>query len=571
VAAAILAGRTSRVPTSTAPQVPPTRFALAPPAGGAFYSGFDISFALSPDGRNIVFVNQQKDGTKQLWLRSLYSGSERPLTGSEGASTPFWSPDGEWVGFFSGNALKKLRLSSGVVQSIANSLQPYGGATWGTNGVILFPDALHGLSRVLATGGVVTQVSSGSISKFWPQFLRDGEHFIYTSASPAAIWVGSLQDPVHRELMRFPVRISAIAYVPGFILFVQDAVLYARPFSDQTLHFTGEPAKVLEHVPVTPTGRAPFSLSANGVLAFREYPIAPAAELRWASWNRSDETVAVPAAQYLGMTLSPDATRVIFSRIDQTGGADLWERNLAPGTERQLTFDGSAFTPQWSPDGTRVAFTGTAEAPPPKLFVKEVAAGSTARRASLSNDKPNWASSWSSDQVIVSVRIQAGTGRDLWMQDLQNGSESPLLVNTAHQEYEPKISPDGRWIAYTTDASGGDEVWVASFPSGEFRRRVSAGNSPQWNANGKELFYIADETSLMAVPFSRNESGFHNGAPRLVLPVKDIVEPDRLRFPTLDRYSVDSRGKRFLIATRAFQTNTPPINIVVNWPLLMQR
>jgi eukaryotic-like serine/threonine-protein kinase len=387
------------------------------------------------------------------------------------------------------------------------------------------------------------------------------------------MWLGSLQGPAHRELMRFAVRISAIAYVPGFILYVQDAVLYARPFSERTLEFTGEPAKVIEHVPVTPTGRAPFSVSPNGVLAFREYPIAPAADLRWASWNGRDQTVAVQAAQYIGMTLSPDGTRVIFSRVNQTGGADLWERTLAADTERQLTFDGSAFTPQWSPDGTRVAFTGTAEAPPPKLFVKEVVAGSTARRASPSSDRPNWASTWSGNNIIVSVRITAGMGRDLWMQDLQNGSESPLLINTAHQEYEPKISPDGRWIAYTTDASGTDEVWVASFPSGGVRRRVSAanGSSPEWNGNGKELFYIADESDLVSVPFSPNRSGFSTGAPRIVMPVKDIVEPDRLRFPTADRYSVDSAGRRFLIARRAVPTNAPPINIVVNWTQIMQQ
>jgi serine/threonine protein kinase len=573
VVATIFIGRSSRVSIASAPQAPPTRFALTPPPGGAFYSGFDVSFALSPDGRNIVFVNQEKDGSKQLWLRSLYSGSEHALTGSEGASTPFWSPDGEWVGFFAANALKKLRPSSGVVQNVVNSVQPYGGATWSANGVILFPDALHGLSRVLAAGGAVTQVSSGSISKVWPQFLRDGEHFIYASASPAAIWLGSLQDPTHRELMRFAVRISAIAYVPGFILYVQDSVLYARPFSEKTLEFTGEAAKIIDHVPVTPTGRAPFSVSANGVLAFREYPIAPVADLRWVSLSARDQTIAVPAAQYLGMTLSPDATRVIFSRIDQTGGADLWERDLAAGTERRMTFDGSAFTPQWSPDGTRVAFTGTAEAPPPKLFVKEVATGSTARRASPSNDKPNWAASWSGDHVIVSVRITAGTGRDLWIQDLQSGTESPLLVNTVHQEYEPKISPDGRWIAYTTDAAGKDEVWVASFPSGDVRRRVSAGNgnSPQWNGERKELFYVADEANLIAVPFSSDEGGFSTGAPRVVMPVKDIVEPDRLRFPTADRYSVDAAGKRLLIARRAIPTNAPPIEVVVNWPQLMQQ
>jgi serine/threonine protein kinase len=568
----VFLARTSQIQIFASPKTPPIRFALAPPQGSAFYSGFDISFALSPDGRNLAFVTQKEDGTKQLWLRSLYSGSERPFAGSEGASTPFWSPDGEWVGFFSGNSLKKVRISSGLVQTVANAVRTFGGATWSTSDVILFPVGPRGLSRVSAKGGPVTQTASGEGGHFWPQFLSDGDHFIYVRPA-LGICLGSLNSDPHRVLMRFPVRISAVAYVPGYILFVQDSVLFARPFDEKMLEFTGEAIKILERVPVTPTGRAPFTVSMTGVLAYREYPMSPPAELRWVAGSGHDRRTAVAAAQYLGFTLSRDSQRVIFSRVDLTGSVDLWDRNLISNTERQLTFDGSAFTPQWSPDDTRVAFTGTAEVPPPKLFVKELVNDSIVRRASSSIDKPNWASSWSNDHVIVSVRIDPITGRDLWMQNLQDGSESPLPINTAHQEYEAKISPDGRWIAYVTDGFGRDEVWVASFPSGEVRRRVSdgSGTSPQWNHNGKELFYISDESNLVSIPFSSGESKFRIGVPRTVALLKDIVEHDTLRWPTLDRYAVDSSRERFLVATRASQTNAPPINIVVNWPALMQR
>jgi len=546
---------------------------LTPPQGTAFYSGFDISFALSRDGRNLAFIALKEDGTKQLWLRSLYSGAERPFAGSEGASTPFWSPDGEWVGFFSGNSLKKVRVSSGLVQTVANEVQPFGGATWSTNDVILFPVGPRGLSRVSAKGGPVTQTASGEGGHFWPQFLSDSDHFIYVTAGPATICLGSLNSDLHRVLMRFPVRISAVAYFPGYILFVRDAVLFARPFDEKQMEFTGEAIKILERVPVTPTGRAPFTVSMTGVLAYREYPISPPAELRWVTGQGHERTTAVAPAQYLGFTLSPDSQRIIFSRVDSTGSADLWERNLISNTERQLTFDGSAFTPQWSPDGTRVAFTGTAEVPPPKLFVKELVTDSIVRRASSLTDKSNWASGWSNDHVIVSVRIDPATGRDLWIQNLQDGSESPLPINTVHQEYEAKISPDGRWIAYVTDAFGRDEVWVASFPSGKIRRKVSegSGTSPQWSSNGKELFYISDESNLMSIAFKSSANSFRTGAPQALALLKDIVEPDRLRFPTLNRYAVDSHGGRFLVATRSPQTNAPPINIVVNWPALMQR
>jgi len=198
---------------------------------------------------------------------------------------------------------------------------------------------------------------------------------------------------------------------------------------------------------------------------------------------------------------------------------------------------------------------------------------SIVRRASSSTDKSNWASSWSNDHVIVSVRIDPTTGRDLWIQNLQDGSESPLAINTVHQEYEAKISPNGRWIAYVTDAFGRDEVWVASFPSGEIRRKVSegSGTSPQWNRNGKEIFYVSEESNLVAVPFSSDERNFRTGVLRTVVLLKDMVEHDTLRMPTLDRYAVDSSGERFLVATRASQPDASPINIVVNWPALMHR
>jgi Tol biopolymer transport system component len=309
------------------------------------------------------------------------------------------------------------------------------------------------------------------------------------------------------------------------------------------------------------------------VLAYRDYPIAASAELRWVPWNQSgDRTTAVATAQYLGFALSPNSQRVIYSRIDETGSADLWERDLNAGTERQLTFDGSGFTPQWSPDGKRVAFTGAAEVPPPKLFVMELASDGITRRASSSVDVSNWASSWASDRLIVSVRITPNAGRDIWVQNLQDSSERALGLNTEHNESQAKVSPDGRWIAYVTDAFGRDEVWVASFPSGDNRMRVSeAGTAPQWNSNGKELFYLSDEDALISIPMSSDGDNVRAGSPHIVAILKDIVEPDRLRFPTLDRYQVDSVGKRFLVATRKSQTKAPPINIVVNWTALMER
>ena len=388
--------------------LPAIRYTLSPAEGTAFYSGYDLPFALSPDGRHIVYVGVKADATKQLWLHSLYSGLEQPIPGTEGASSPFWSPDSQWIGFFAGNSLKKVRVSSGLVRIVASNVTTYGGATWNADDVIIFPRTLPGgLSRVSARGGPVLPATTPTEgSHFWPQFLGDGEHFIYVTTIGGQLHIGSLRNEPPRELMKFPVRISSLAYVPGYILFVQDSTLFARPFDEKRLEFSGEPVRVVDGIPVIGFGRAPFSVSAAGVLAYWPYAVGTPSILQWFDrGGRASAAVDTPA-QYIGFAISPDGRQLALSRTGKDGGADLWLRDLARGTEKQLTFDGAAFTPQWSPDGTRLAFSGPGEKPPPKLFIKNIGdQGPAVRLAAPATPAPDFASGWSGDgRSIVSVR-----------------------------------------------------------------------------------------------------------------------------------------------------------------------
>ena len=208
------------IPASTVgPQAATVRFTIAPAAGTTFASSDDVPLTLSPDGRSLAYVAAGADGIRRLWLRALDSDRESMLSGTDGANTPFWSPDSQWVGFFAGNSLKKLRLSTGIAQIVAGSVSTYGGASWGAGDVILFPAATGGLSRVSASGGPVSQITGGE-GHFWPQFLPDGEHYIYATAAPARVMVGVLGTEENRTLMHFPVRSSALAYAAGHLFFV---------------------------------------------------------------------------------------------------------------------------------------------------------------------------------------------------------------------------------------------------------------------------------------------------------------------------------------------------------------
>jgi serine/threonine protein kinase len=557
---------------------PAIRYALLPAAGTAFSSGYDLPFALSPDGRYIAYVAVKADATKQLWLHSLSSGLEQPIPGTEQASSPFWSPDSQWIGFFTGNSLKKVRASSGLVQLVAGNVTTYGGATWNADDVIIFPAARPGgLSRVSARGGQMSAATTPTEgSHFWPQFLGDGEHFIYVSTIPGRLNVGSLRNGLSRELMRFPVRISSVAYVPGYILFVQDSTLFARPFDEERLEFSGEPVRVVDGIPVIGFGRAPFSVSAAGLLAYWPYAVGTPSVLRWFDRNgRASAAVDAPA-QYVGFAISPDGRQLALSRTGKDGGADLWLRDLAHGTEKQLTFDGAAYTPQWSPDGTRLAFSGPGEKPPPKLFVKKIGdEGPAVRLTAPATTAPDFASGWSADgRSIVSVRVGAASGDDLWIHDAEQGVGEPLPVNTRFNESLGTVSPDNQWIAYVTDESGRDEVWVASFPAGRMRRQVSigGGTSPQWSDGSREIVYVTPDRRLMAAAFDGSKTGTVVSTRRVLFRIEDLAAENRsLFFATRNDYIAASNGQRFLAAIRARDPNAPPITVVVNWLALLNR
>ena len=523
------------------------------PAEGTLLSGPDLPFALSPDGRYVTYVAVGRDGTARLFIHSLSSNDYKLLAGTEGASTPFWSPDSQWIGFFAANSLKKVRVSTGLAQTIAHRVSTtFSGASWSVHDDIVFPSFVGTLTRVAANGGPLADL--GIERAYSPHFLPDGRHFLYAVASPPSIRLGVLGEEQSQTLMSFPVRISPVAYASGHVFFVQDGTLYARAFDMPRLAVSGATIRIADDVPTTTPARAPFSVSNAGVVAYSTFALGTTAVLRWFDRAGRPSTVVDGPQRYRGFDISGDGQRIVFSRISNTGSA-LWMRDLSGTKEAQITFDES-FTPQLSVDGSRLLFSGPGPAPPPKLFMRTLVSDD-ASLVATGSAIANFAADWSGDgRSVVSVRIDRTNRLDVWHQLLPMGPEQRLPFNTNFAESQAKVSPDNRWIAFVTDRSGKDEVWVADFPSGENARVRSrqGGSFPQWSARGKELVYVNEDKQLVAVPFN----GGLAGNPEVLFRVEQLADIDRI---------VIRRPTRMWQQKTAAAFSLPSVLTTRTWPL----
>jgi len=315
-----------------------TRFQIYPPPNTTFAPDFNVPLAISPDGRRLVFAAVAWDGKRQLWLRPLDSEVAQPIPGTEEGNGPFWSPDNQWIGFFAEDKLKKISVSGGAAQVLGTALNaggaPISTATWGGETIVYAAGPTSGLSRVSALGGqssaiTAIDMSSREFVHHWPIFLKDGNHFIYATfgGGKGALLLSSLMDSNSRALMNWgPSAIgSTLGYMPGYILFIAaDSALVARPFDDEQLQFTGDAIRIADGVPIVGPGRAPFSVSSNGVLAYWASVPGVTHELRWFRRDGTPAETATSAAKYTGFSVAPDGQRLAFSRWDNKGTRDIF-------------------------------------------------------------------------------------------------------------------------------------------------------------------------------------------------------------------------------------------------------
>jgi Tol biopolymer transport system component len=525
------------------------------------------SLAMSPDGQTVAFVGVS-DGHSRLWVRSLDAITARALPGTENATSPFWSPDSRSIGFAADDQLKRVDIESGSVRVIAS-----GGAlsgAWNQDSTILF-DRLPGggLFRVSADGGVpeeVTHASPQANDHFFPQFLPDHRHFLfYATGTAPGVYVGVLEGA---DTPRRILDARWATYVPsGHVLFVRDGTLFAQSFDPIRAELAGSPMAVAEHILVTEEEVA-LSASATGAFVYRAGTSSAPHQFVWHD-RAGTPLETVPGSDVAGgfhAALSPDGRRLAMSFRTQ-GTSDIWLLETKRGVPTRVTFD-PAFdlTPEWSPDGRRIAFTSNRRGPQHfGLYMKSVDGIGDEEvlvDQGLGTTSPT---DWSSDgRFILYVINPRPPQRDIWAFPLDRAQKPVPVVETEFNETNAQFSPDGRWIAYQSDESGRVEIYVQPFLRAGRKVRVSGNGGVQvrWRWDGTELFYLAADNRLMAVPIHldpRGESA-EVGTPAPLFLSRFAGTP---RNDSARHYMVSSDGQRFLMDT--LTEVSIPITVVLNW------
>jgi Tol biopolymer transport system component/tRNA A-37 threonylcarbamoyl transferase component Bud32 len=556
VAAAVFAMRGRGALT----ELPTLRFEIATPPTD------DPSMALSPDGTALVFV-ANRDHVPMLWVRSLDATENRALPGTEGASFPFWSPDGRAVGFFAGNKLKRIDVGGGTPLVVANASNARGG-TWNSDGVILFAPGVNApIFRVAARGGQaerVTDVNTGAgPGHRLPQFLPGGQRFLFSSALGTAetngVYIGSLDKKPPVRVMAFDG--SGRFAAPDKLLTIDQGALQAYDFDVASGTVHGDPVMLAQGLRGTGANGV-FAVSDTGVLAYR----ADTAQRRQLAWvNRQGDvirTIGEPGSDFMGAPeLSPDEQSVVVF-LQRTGDNDIWIIELARGLARRLTDGAPADShPLWDPDGGHVVFN------------TQRFGGASPAREAVTGGKPEplftggqsgLVLSWTHDRRYVLVRRSGGaSGDDLVAVAMTNEARDVVVAQSPADESEGQFSPDGRWVAFVSNENGSPDVFVQSFPDGRGRTQISTAGATQvrWAADSKEIFYIAPDGKMTAVSV---DLGGATPAVKLPVPLFQTHLASGINILGFKPQYVVARDGRFLLNT-AIESASAPIVVSLNW------
>jgi Tol biopolymer transport system component len=553
----------------------PVRFIIAAPDGWTLVSK---AVAPSPDGRAIAFTATGPSGESQLWLRPLQSREAQPLAGTEGGNGAFWSPDGRFIGFFAQGKLKKLNLENRAVQAICNANVDLG-ATWNATGDIVFsPFNRVPLHRVAASGGepvaiTTLDTSRGENSHRWPHFLSDGRHFVFTTRSSMAenttIAVGSLDSKeIHRLV---PAQSNAVFVAPGYLLYAQQGALLARRFDLQKLALVGDTEPVAGVGAVgqqTPSAAASFAVSANGTMLAYQAPESLRSRLLWFDrTGKSGAPIGPEGDVYTQPRLSPDGKQAAVVVADKdTGNRDIYAINLDSGVMTRLTSNpANDWYPVWSPDSTHIVFSSDRTVPA-RLYRKAASGEGDEEPLGVTHslEIPGTAvTDWSADGRFLIY----GTGGTVWALPLAD--RKPFsLIGPGFSHTDVRFSPDGKWLAYASNETGSEEIYVKPF-SKPGRQRVSAagGHHPAWSRNGKELFYVSTDGSMMALAVKIGET-FEAGPPHALFRVCRASQSLR---GAEEFYDVAADGKQFLMSCSVATAGPSTIHVELNWSGVLGR
>jgi Tol biopolymer transport system component len=522
---------------------------------------------LSPDGTRLALYAPNADGTIQLWVRELGSPIAQPVAGATSTEAdlsqqPFWSPDGRSLAYFSARALFRSDLDGRAPLKLADAPNPRGGS-WGANGVIVFVPATSGLHRLTVADGTVapvgdTAIAPGIIDR-WPHFLPDGEHFLFLrrgSGAVPTVYVGSLNKPDIRPVMEISSRAE---YADGKLYFVRDAALFAQPFDLDALSVSGAATRVADGVGVggSDSRNVAFSAAAGHVVTWSGIG-ARLSRLAVVGADGRVQRYVGPAGAYAGFTLERGGSRIAVERADlRTGVPGIWIIDLASGQSSVFATPAEGGgTPRWVPGGRDLIYSTFTSS----SLVRQSLTSSDA--ATIPTPTLYWIADITADGTDAIVQsTRAGTGLDIVILPLTGEPTPRPYLATPSNETGAVLSPDGRWLAYTSDASGRTEVYVQSFPEPGNRQVVSDGAAAhaQWSADGRTLYFISGNNDLMAATVTPNGTALAFTR-RTLFRFAGIKPTDGVRKP----YAPLGDG-RFLINVSADTIVPQTMRIGLNW------
>jgi len=529
-------------------------------------------FALSPDGRQLAFVAEE-DGRERLWLRSLASADAKALPGTEGASSPFWSPDSRSIAFFAGSELKRLDIADNASRTICRAVGNAAGGTWNDQQVILFSNAnagganAGGILRVPAGGGepqLLTTLQPGMASHQWPVFMPDGRHFIYLASTGGAegsqlMW--RALDTPEEHLVR-PLYSKAFYSPTGHLLFRNGGPIVAQRFDAGKGTLSGEPIQVSLTPDAIQRGiQTAIALSLTGVVAYR----AGSDQVAQLSWvDRSGKTVSTVGAvsNYSNPFLDPSSDRVVANTLEPY---DVWLLDGRRGTTSRLTFDAATDSdPIFSADGRWVAFYSRRE--PPGIY-RKASSGAGADELLTATGLSTFPRDWSSDGRFL--LYDHGPSGAMWALPTAGGDKPfryPPSPPRGAQLTSGHFSWNAKWVAYVSDETVRPEIFVQDFPSGaaKFQVSVAGGTEPRWRRDGRELFFIGGDGQLMAVDVETAPS-FRLGVPKPLFQTRSNVLPLPSR-----RYGVSADGTRFMMNVPLGNQAATPLTVILNWPAALK-
>ena len=538
----------------------PAWLSMLLPSDAPFASYGAQTLAFAPDGTRLVYAAEH-GGTTQLYLRSLAGLEATPVRDSEGAVSAFFSPDSRWLGFFAGTRLMKVPVEGGAPQAICEAAEVRG-ASWGTDGTIVFSSGTSGLRRVSASGGtprvlLVPDAKRGETTINWPEILPGGEAVLFTTfvgASRASVM--SLKTGARRDLTEG----NGAHYSPsGHLVFAREGTLFAAPFDIKRLELTGPAVSVVDGVMVLSPFSSPlFGLSGAGALAY-----APGSPPRQTlvSVDRQGKVEPLPYEPrgYEEPRFSPDGKRLAVTfRADNP---DIWILDISRGSSARLTFEaGEDETPVWTADGGKVTYSADRAGHPRALYWKPADGSGSEERLVESQTHPH-VSSWSPDgRTLVYTEFDPVSSGDIWMLTLGEKVKRRPWLRTPFNERAARFSPDGHWLAYVSNDSGRDEVYVQPFPGpgGKWQISVSGGTEPVWSHNGSEIFYRSGD-KMMAVGVASGR-GFSAETPHVLFEGRFV--PTRRGEAA---YDVSPDDRRFVMVQRDVQSVATRLNVVLNF------